>query len=53
MTTVAAILKHKGYQVTTIDPTATISHVVGVLSEYRIGAVLVPLRTLTPTGAQG
>src|ERR1700759_2073155 len=41
MTTVAAILKHKGYQVTTIDPTATISHVVGVLSEYRIGAVLV------------
>jgi len=41
MTTVAAILKHKGYQVTTIDPTATISRVVAVLTEYRIGALLV------------
>ena len=41
MTTVAAILKHKGYQVTTIEPTATIATVVEVLSERRIGAVLV------------
>ena len=41
MTTVAAILKHKGYQVTTIDPTATIARVVDVLAEHRIGAVLV------------
>ena len=41
MTTIAAILKHKGYQVTTIDPTATIARVVEVLSEHRIGAVLV------------
>jgi CBS domain-containing protein len=41
MTTVAAILKHKGYQVTTIEPTATIPHVVDVLAEHRIGAVLV------------
>ena len=41
MTTVAAILKHKGYQVTTIDPTAKIEHVVAVLSEHRIGAALV------------
>ena len=41
MTTVAAILKHKGYQVTTIDPTATIAHVVDVLAEHRIGAALV------------
>jgi len=41
MTTVAAILKHKGYQVTTIDPTAKIEHIVAVLSEHRIGAVLV------------
>jgi CBS domain-containing protein len=41
MTTIAAILKHKGYQVTTIDPTAKIEHVVAVLSEHRIGAVLV------------
>ena len=41
MTTVTAILKHKGYQVTTIDPTATIDDVVHVLAEKRIGAVLV------------
>ena len=41
MTTVAAILKHKGYQVTTIDPTATIARVVAVLAEHRIGAALV------------
>jgi CBS domain-containing protein len=41
MTTVAAILKHKGYQVTTIEPTATIARVVEVLAENRIGAVLV------------
>jgi CBS domain-containing protein len=41
MTTVAAILKHKGYQVTTIDPTATIAQVVEVLAEHRIGAALV------------
>ncbi len=41
MTTVAAILKHKGYQVTTIDPTATIAQVVEVLAEQRIGAALV------------
>jgi CBS domain-containing protein len=41
MTTVAAILKHKGYQVTTVEPTATIAQVVDVLSERRIGAALV------------
>ena len=41
MTTVAAILKHKGFQVTTIEPTATIAEVVEVLSEGRIGAALV------------
>jgi CBS domain-containing protein len=41
MNTVAAILKHKGHQVTTVDPTATIVHVVDVLAELRIGAVLV------------
>ena len=41
MTTVAAILKHKGYQVTTVDPTLTIARVVDVLAEHRIGAVLV------------
>jgi CBS domain-containing protein len=41
MTTVAAILKHKGYQVTTVEPTATITQVVDVLSERRIGAALV------------
>jgi len=41
MPTVAAILKHKGYLVTSIEPTATIAHVVDVLAERRIGAVLV------------
>jgi CBS domain-containing protein len=41
MTTVAAILKHKGYQVTTISPTMTIDRVAGVLAEKRIGAALV------------
>ena len=41
MTTVAAILKRKGYQVTTVDPTVTIAQVVNVLAEHRIGAVLV------------
>ncbi len=41
MTTVAAILKHKGFLVTTVDPTATVERVVAVLTEQRIGAVLV------------
>lgn len=41
MTTVAAILKHKGYHVTTVDPTARISEVAQILSEKRIGAALV------------
>jgi CBS domain-containing protein len=41
MTTVAAILKHKGYQVTTVSPTMAIERVVGVLADQRIGAVLV------------
>jgi CBS domain-containing protein len=41
MTTVAAILKHKGYKVTTIDPMATIARVVDLLAAERIGAVLV------------
>ena len=37
--TVAAILKHKGYDVTTVSPTAPIAEVARVLSAYRIGAV--------------
>jgi CBS domain-containing protein len=41
MTTVAAILKHKGYQVFTVEPTESVSSVVQILSEHRIGAVLV------------
>ena len=41
MTTVAAILKHKGYRVTTVDPALTIAGVVDVLAEHRIGAALV------------
>jgi CBS domain-containing protein len=43
--TVAAILKHKGYQVTTVDPTARIAEVVDILTQRRIGAVLVIDRT--------
>ncbi len=39
--TVAAILKHKGYAVATIDPTATVAEIVEMLAERRIGAVLV------------
>ena len=39
--TVAAILKHKGYQVTTVGPTVPISEVTEILVTHRIGAVLV------------
>jgi CBS domain-containing protein len=39
--TVAAILKHKGHQVTTVVPTASIAEVAAVLATHRIGAVLV------------
>jgi CBS domain-containing protein len=41
MTTVAAILKHKGFEVTAVEPTARIAAVAEVLSDRRIGAVLV------------
>jgi len=41
MTTVAAILKHKGYQVFTVEPTAPVSAIVQTLTEQRIGAILV------------
>lgn len=41
MSTVSAILKHKGYQVTTVDPAARVSEVAQLLSERRIGSVLV------------
>ena len=41
MTTVAAILKHKGYQVITVDATARVNEIAQVLSERRIGAALV------------
>jgi len=39
--TVAAILKHKGHQVTTVVPTASIAEVAEVLAMHRIGAALV------------
>lgn len=39
--TIAAILKHKGNHVLSVDPTASIAEVARVLSENRIGAVLV------------
>lgn len=41
MSTVAAILKHKGYQISTVDPTARVSEVAQILADRRIGAVLV------------
>ncbi len=41
MSTVAAILKHKGRRVTTVDPALPIDGVVDVLAEHGIGAVLV------------
>jgi CBS domain-containing protein len=41
MTTVATILKHKGYNVSAVDPTALISEVAQLLSDRRIGAALV------------
>ncbi len=39
--TIAAILKHKGTEVTHVMPSATIAEVVHVLNARRIGAVLV------------
>jgi CBS domain-containing protein len=39
--TIAAILKHKGNQVSSVAPTATISEVVQDLARHRIGAMLV------------
>ncbi len=39
--TVAAILKHKGYQVLSVNPTATIAEMVELMSHKRIGAVVV------------
>ncbi len=39
--TVTAILKHKGYRVTSVAPTATIAEVAESLSTHGIGAVLV------------
>jgi CBS domain-containing protein len=39
--TIAAILKHKGHSVITIDPTATVPEIAASLAEHRIGAVLV------------
>ncbi len=41
MTTIAAILKHKGYQITTVAPTESIAHVAELMSAQSIGSVLV------------
>ncbi|HSU04142.1 MAG TPA: CBS domain-containing protein [Acetobacteraceae bacterium] len=41
MTTVAAMLKHKGHQVVTVAPTARMAEVAQLISDKRIGAVLV------------
>ena len=39
--TVAAILKHKGAKVDTVQPTATVQQVCDLLSSRRIGAAVV------------
>ena len=39
--TIAAILKHKGHNVVSVDPTATVPEVAATLHKNRIGAVLV------------
>jgi len=39
--TIAAILKHKGHSVITIEPTTTVPQISARLTEHRIGAVLV------------
>ena len=39
--TVTAILKHKGYRVTSVAPTATIAELAELLATHGIGAVLV------------
>lgn len=39
--TVAAILKHKGRQVVSVEPTACVAEVAGVLTQNGIGAVVV------------
>lgn len=39
--TVAAMLKHKGHEVVTIQPSATVAAVARLLSSRRIGAVVV------------
>ena len=41
MSTVASILKHKGFEVCAVDPDTRVSEVANTLSERRIGAVLV------------
>ena len=41
MSTVAAILKHKGYNVFTVDPDTQVGDIATILSERRIGAALV------------
>jgi CBS domain-containing protein len=39
--TVAAMLKHKGHEVISVGPTASVAELAQVLTEKRIGAVLV------------
>ncbi len=39
--TVAAILKHKGHEVISVGPTASVAELARVLTDRRIGAVLV------------
>ncbi len=43
---VTAILRHKGHEVVSVHPTATISNVAQLLSERRIGAAVVRVGAL-------
>lgn len=45
MSTVASILKHKGYDIAAVDPDTRVSDIANTLSDRRIGAVLVMDRT--------
>lgn len=48
--TIAAILKHKGHHVTHVAPSATIAEVVHLLTQNRIGAVVVCDERMTLLG---
>ena len=48
--TVAAVLKHKGNDVISVDPTTTVAEIAGIIAARRIGAVLVLDAERRPVG---